>query len=62
MRILTMQTTRVHYGQEVSAVQVAPAQLLVECHNTGLLHSISTDIPIRGAWVTKVSISIYDTE
>jgi intraflagellar transport protein 140 len=59
MRILTIQTTRVHYGQEVSAVQVAPAQLLVECHNTGLLHSISTDIPIRGAWVTKEHVAVW---
>ena len=45
---------KAHYGQEVSAVQVAPSQLLVECHNSGILHSIDAEIQIRGTWVSKV--------
>ena len=43
-----------YLSPKVSAVQVAPAQLLVECHNSGLLHTINTDTHIRGTCVTKV--------
>ena len=59
VRILTTQSMKAHYGGEVSAVQVAPSQLLVECHSSGLLHSINSDIQIQGTWVTKVHILFH---
>ena len=39
---------------QVSAVQVSPGEILVECHNTGLVQPIKSDIHIRGIFVTKV--------
>ena len=38
---------------QVSAVQVSPGEILVECHNTGLVQPIKSDIH-RGIFVTKV--------
>lgn len=58
LRILTTQSMQAHYGHDVSAVQVGSSQLLVECHSSGLLHSITTDVHIRGTWVTKVYTSL----
>ena len=39
---------------KTSAVQVSPSEVLVECHSTGLVHTIKTDIHISGIFVTKV--------
>ena len=39
---------------QVSAVQVSPGEVLVECHSTGVVHSIKSDIHVKGIYVTKV--------
>lgn len=44
---------------QVSSMQVAPTELLVECHNSSLLHTINTDVHIRGTYVTKVYVLSY---
>lgn len=46
-------TTSLHTCQ-VSAVQVSPTEVVVECHKTGMIHSIKTDVNIKGVFVTKV--------
>lgn len=44
------------FDPQVSSVQVSPSEVLVECHKTGLVHSIKTEIQIKGAFVSKVQI------
>lgn len=39
---------------QVSAVQVSPSEVLVECHSPGVMLPINSDIHIRGIYVTKV--------
>jgi len=39
---------------QVSAMQVSPSEVLVECHSTGVMLPINSDIHIRGIYVTKV--------
>ena len=39
---------------QVSAVQVSPTEMVVECHKTGIIHSIKSDVNIKGVFVTKV--------
>ena len=35
-------------------MQVSPSEVLVECHSTGVMLPINSDIHIRGIYVTKV--------
>ena len=44
----------VHPSLQVSAVQISPGEVQVECHSTGVVHSIKSDIHVRGIYVTKV--------
>ena len=44
----------VHCSLQVSAVQVSPGEVVVECHSTGVVHSIKSDIHVKGIYVTKV--------
>ena len=41
---------------QVSAVQVSPTEMVVECHKTGMIHSLRTDVNIKGTFVTKVGL------
>ena len=43
-------------GCQVSAVQVSPTEMMVECHKTGMIHSLRTDVNIKGTFVTKVGV------
>ena len=46
---------------KTSAVQVSPSEVLVECHSTGLVHTVKTDIHINGVFVTKVCAACTNT-
>ena len=43
----------------MSAVQVSPSELIVECHNTGLVLSVKTDLPIKGVFVTHEDVAVW---
>ena len=44
---------------QVSAVQISPAELLVECHGTGLVHTVKTDMNVRGVYVTQENVGMW---
>ncbi|CAH2307665.1 intraflagellar transport 140 homolog isoform X1 [Pelobates cultripes] len=49
-----------HFHQQVAAIQVAPSQLNVTYFNTGATHNLRTDMHIKGVFVTKESIAVWN--
>ncbi|KAM8960405.1 intraflagellar transport protein 140 homolog [Pelodytes ibericus] len=49
-----------HFNQQVAAIQVAPTQLNLTYFNTGAAHNLRTDMYIKGVFVTKESVAIWN--
>ena len=43
----------------MSAVQISPAELLVECYGTGLIHTVKMDMNVRGVYVTQDNVGVW---
>jgi intraflagellar transport protein 140 len=48
-----------HYSEQVSAVQTAPKKVKVECHNTGSVFTLSTDVHIRAVKCSKDHVAVW---
>jgi len=59
VEILIEHALNAHFNQQVSAVQVSPSEVLVECHSTGVMLPINSDIHIRGIYVTKEHVALW---
>ncbi|XP_068100486.1 intraflagellar transport protein 140 homolog isoform X2 [Hyperolius riggenbachi] len=49
-----------HFRQQVAAVQVAPSQLSITYFSTGATHSLKTDMYIKGVFVTKDCVAVWN--
>ncbi|KAG9476789.1 hypothetical protein GDO78_002272 [Eleutherodactylus coqui] len=49
-----------HFHQQVAAIQVAPSQLSLTYFSTGTRHSLKTDMYIKGVFVTKDSVAVWN--
>ncbi|KAM9305481.1 intraflagellar transport protein 140 homolog [Gastrophryne carolinensis] len=49
-----------HFHQQVAAVQVAPSQLSITYFSTGATHSLKTDMYIKGVFVTKDFVAMWN--
>ncbi|XP_063790737.1 intraflagellar transport protein 140 homolog isoform X2 [Pseudophryne corroboree] len=49
-----------HFHQQVAAIQVAPSQLSLTYYSTGVTHSLKTDMYIKGVFVTKDSVAVWN--
>ncbi|XP_044159279.1 intraflagellar transport protein 140 homolog isoform X3 [Bufo gargarizans] len=49
-----------HFHQQVAAIQVAPSQLSLTYFSTGARHSLKTDMYIKGVFVTKDSVAVWN--
>ncbi|KAM4697334.1 intraflagellar transport protein 140 homolog [Rhinophrynus dorsalis] len=58
--ILSEQVMSSHFHQQVSAIQVAPSQLNLTYFSTGTTHSLRTDIYIKGVFVTKDTVAVWN--
>lgn len=43
----------------MSAVQVSPSELIVECHNTEMVFSVKSELPIKGVFVTREDLAVW---
>ncbi|XP_075035600.1 intraflagellar transport protein 140 homolog [Mixophyes fleayi] len=49
-----------HFHQQVAAIQVAPSQLSLTYFSTGTIHSLKTDMYIKGVFITKDSVAVWN--
>ncbi|XP_071976358.1 intraflagellar transport protein 140 homolog isoform X2 [Engystomops pustulosus] len=49
-----------HFHQQVAAIQVAPSQLSITYFSTGARHNFKTDMYIKGVFVTKDTIAVWN--
>uniref|UniRef100_H2ZSL2 Intraflagellar transport 140 n=1 Tax=Latimeria chalumnae TaxID=7897 RepID=H2ZSL2_LATCH len=58
--ILSEQVMSAHFNRQVAAVQLSPNQLNLTFFSTGALHSLRTDMHIKGVCVTKETVTVWN--
>uniref|UniRef100_A0A8C5R4T8 Intraflagellar transport 140 n=1 Tax=Leptobrachium leishanense TaxID=445787 RepID=A0A8C5R4T8_9ANUR len=58
--VLSEQVMSSHFHHQVTAIQVGPTQLNITYFSTGATHSLRTDVHIKGVFVTKELIAVWN--
>ncbi|KAM4631549.1 intraflagellar transport protein 140 homolog [Discoglossus pictus] len=58
--VLSEQVMSSHFYQQAAATQVSPTQLNVTYFSTGITHSLRADIYIKGVFVTKEAVALWN--